>query len=31
MTDAEHLHLVVDDFVHDDVRPWREHQFPGVL
>lgn len=30
MADAKDLHRVVDNFVHDDVRPRRKHQFPSA-
>lgn len=31
MTDAKHLHLVVDDFINSNIGPARKHQFAGVL
>ena len=31
MTDAKHLHLVVDDFINTNIGPGRKHQLAGVL
>ena len=30
MTNAEHPHLTLDDFIHGDLRPGRKHEFSGI-